>query len=518
VQTGEPQARNLLAAGSVTAALVSEPPSSPYPRPVVEAPIAASGFAIAFDVDNARHDPVQQLRLTPRLLAKLLTESYPAEIGVQHDHVALSGNPLNIAADPEFVALNPGIATRMATEGAATILALGSNSDVTRALTSYLDADPEARAGLDGTPDPWGMVVNPAYRHIALPVDVWPLLDTFIPESIENTNVNDCLAQDKVPFLPLVASPVSRMESITLAMQFSLLNSQTVCALVGDTSEGEKLVAQGRQTSGYRFMLGVTSLGDAHRYGLRTASLQTAVSPGAAAKFTSTVGRTFVAPTDASLAAAARLLRPDSAHGMWALPYASLHAPGPAAAAYPGFMLVYVAAPTSGLKPASDASRLADFVRFAAGTGQVPGSGNGRLPAGFLPLTDGNGLGAQARYAQAAAGAIAAQTGDLPPLSGQASTQPPVAPSTPASSGPDAASAGAPPASAPTSGAGSASSKREADAAGASTALVPVVLGSTRTTASALGDLFLPVTLGVGLLCLAAGPTWGWLARRRASR
>ncbi len=35
-----------------------------------------------------------------------------------------------------------------------------------RALTTYINDDPAARAWLNGKPDPWGMVVNPAYRHI----------------------------------------------------------------------------------------------------------------------------------------------------------------------------------------------------------------------------------------------------------------------------------------------------------------------------------------------------------------
>ena len=35
--------------------------------------------------------------------------------------------------------------------------------------------------GSNGTPDQWGMVVNPAYKGIPLPVDQWPLLSTFEP-------------------------------------------------------------------------------------------------------------------------------------------------------------------------------------------------------------------------------------------------------------------------------------------------------------------------------------------------
>ena len=54
------------------------------------------------------------------------------------------------------------------------------------ALTSWIDADPEARTWLDGYPDPWGMKVNENYRGIDLPVDNWPLLDDFVaPENYQ---------------------------------------------------------------------------------------------------------------------------------------------------------------------------------------------------------------------------------------------------------------------------------------------------------------------------------------------
>ena len=531
IQTGEPQARTLLANSSINAALVSQPGSTKYTRPVVNAPVAASGFVIAFAIDDLKRHKVTQLKLTPRLLAKLMTESYPAELSVRNDYAALPdtdstgkptplkalvGNPLNMAADPEFQALNPGLPTSVTTQGAATILSLGSNSDVIRALTSYLDADPETRTWLDGTPDPWGMVVNPAYKGISLPLDSWPLLDSFVPPSIENVNVNDCLAQNPVPFLPLVASPVSRMEAITLAMQFSVLNSQTICTQVGETNAGEKLVAQGRQTIGFRFMLGVTSMGDAQRYGLATASLQTAVSSSAAAKFTSAAGRTFVAPSITSLKAAAALLTPDTTKNMWSLPYASLHSEAKAAGAYPGFMLIYVAAPTSGVTPAAEGPQLATLIRFASTRGQTPGSGNGQLPAGFLPLTAANGLGAQAAYAQTAATAIAAQQGTVPSVLGDPAPAPvasaDTSTTTDVSSGVGGSDAADTPADAAPAAAGPSPSASEVSG------LQVVALGRTQTQASGVAGAFLPVALGVSLLCLVAAPAWAYWARRRAAR
>lgn len=64
-------------------------------------------------------------------------------------------------------------------EAASTLIALNTDSDMMEALTSWIDADPEARDFLNGVPDPWGMQVNPNYRHVELPVSSWPLLDDF---------------------------------------------------------------------------------------------------------------------------------------------------------------------------------------------------------------------------------------------------------------------------------------------------------------------------------------------------
>ena len=107
VQTGEPEARNLVANGSAEAAFTSEVPANGYGKPVVNAPVAVSGFAISYVIDGANGQPYTSLRLTPRLLAKLLTESYPAELPVHQEDAALAKNPLNITLDPEFQSAEP---------------------------------------------------------------------------------------------------------------------------------------------------------------------------------------------------------------------------------------------------------------------------------------------------------------------------------------------------------------------------------------------------------------------------
>ena len=399
VQTGEPEARNLISTGSADAAFTSEPQPGGYGKPVVNAPVAVSGFSITYDIDGTNGQPYTNLKLTPLLLAKLLTESYPSVLQVQQQFPALAHNPLNITDDPEFIALNPGVAHGVnASQAASELVSLSSNSDVMTALTSYITADPAARAWLNGTPDKWGMVVNPAYKGIQLPVSRWPLLSTFKLA----TTQNDCLLHDPVPFLPLVSAPMATLEEISLALQFSIANSTTICSQVDGTSAGEKLVALGRQVPGFRFLIGVSPLADTQRSLVQSAALETSTG-------------TFVTPSAASLQRAASLLTPDPAHGTWSFPYSSILSDPANSAAYPGTMVVYAAVPTSGLSP-TIAGQLSTYLKFVTSSGQSEGLGLGQLPPGYLPLTASSGLGALAAYSQSAIADIAAQNGQVPPL------------------------------------------------------------------------------------------------------
>ena len=420
VQTGEPQSRNLVANGSAEAAFTSEAQPGGYGKPVVNAPVAATGFAISYTIDGANGLPLTSLKLTPLLLAKLLTESYPGDLFLkQDDPAAFAHSPLNITMDPEFTALNPGVAQNQSADDdpAAELVALSGDSDVIQALTSYINADPAARAWLDGAPDPGsgGMTVNPAYKGIALPVTRWPLLSTFVPTAQYATDVsnNNCLYNAPVPYQPLVAAPLANLEAISESVQYALPNSTTVCAQPNPSSTlGEKLVTSGRQAAGHRFVIGITPLADTQRYLLQTAALQT-------------TSGTFVAPSDPSIKAATALLTPDQSSGTWPIPYTTFQQPA-GASAYPGTLLVYAAVPTSGL-PAKDAASYASFLEFAATTGQQVGFGVGQLPSGYLPLTAANGIAGLSQYTLAAAQDVAAQNGQvpaLPPVAGSPSGTP----------------------------------------------------------------------------------------------
>lgn len=421
VSEGEPQARNQVATGSAAAAFTSEAQPLGYGKPVVNAPVAVTGFTISYSIDGTNGDPISTLQLTPLLLAKLLTNSYPV-FGPDQADPSLTGNPYNITEDPEFEALNPGI-PKVGTGdfSAAELLSLSENTDVIQALTTYINDDPTARAWLNGTNsgEPAvcnssgvyqagasdacpAMVVNSAYKGISLPVSQWPLLSTWQSTEYDlNPQVQYCLQTSPEPFDSIVSAPLGDLQDISQSMQFHDANSTTNCK-PDAPGVPNSLAGAGTQSTGNYFMIGLTPLADDSRYDLQTASLQT-------------TSGTFVTPSNDSMEAATDLLQPDASTGTWPIPYGQFET-ATGASAYPGTMIVYAAIPTSGL-PAAEAADYADLLTFAAGTGQTSGEGVGQLPPGYLPMTAADGLGGLAAYTVAAAADVAAQNGQVPPLS-----------------------------------------------------------------------------------------------------
>jgi hypothetical protein len=504
VQTAEPLARTLLTNGSIDAAFSAQAPSAGaggFGKPVVQAPVAVTGFALSYVIDDAHGKPVTTLRLDARLLAKLLTESYSEEPAVAQQYPALASNPESITTDPEFIALNPGIAAQPAEPAQAALLALAGNQDVMWALTSYLNADPEARAWLNGTPDPWGMVVNPNYKSIALPVQQWPLLDSFVPTLPQN----GCLTTDPVAWLPTVASPVPTLAQSAFDVQFGIDWPLVQCTTVqGADGLLYQYGSGGTQPVGQRFVIGVTTLGEAARYDLQTAQLETtATVTDPTNRFTDASGRTFVAPNTASLTAAAATLRPDQTAGTWPVNYAALRA---SAGAYPGTMVVYADVPTRGLTSTA-AGEYAQLLQFAAGAGQQEGYGNGQLPPGYLPMTAASGLGALAAYTDQAAQAVAAQAGAVPslePVVASARTAP-TETATTADVVPTGSSTVALPPSTRSTRSASAPAPRTSAAhptAGPSLSGQPVIASSSTTLGihSVLAELVFPILFALALL------------------
>jgi hypothetical protein len=163
-------------------------------RQFTYAPIATTAISIAYYVDNqATQEPITDLKLDARLVAKLLTESY--SLGLDQCQTgqagesdtcdpAVAGNPRSIFEDPEFYQLNPQYtvadfnSVSAGAQGAGNPMVLLGQSDMTWELTRWIISDPQARAFLEGQRDPWGMHVNTYYeKGQSYPIAQFQVLD-----------------------------------------------------------------------------------------------------------------------------------------------------------------------------------------------------------------------------------------------------------------------------------------------------------------------------------------------------
>src|SRR5262249_56039520 len=130
-----------------------------------------------------------------------------------------------------------------------------------------------ARGVWNGRAERWGRRVKKKYQGIALPTSTWPLLSTYKPQSwiTGGQGPGSCYQINPIPVLPLVAAPVPDL--IDLAEDIQFFNSQAQLRCVGDPSQplDFHLAGLGAQVVRFRFMIGVTTIADAHRFQLGTA-------------------------------------------------------------------------------------------------------------------------------------------------------------------------------------------------------------------------------------------------------
>jgi hypothetical protein len=460
---------NLMKTGEGAAAEVS----SEHPAgadPIGYAPTAVTGFSIGYVIDRPDNQgEYGNLKLNARLVAKLLTLSYPGS-GLGSEHPGMESNPWGIMADPEFVKLNPGLSQTVQESGAA-LLSLSNSSDIIRQLTDWIARDSDAMAFIKGKPDPWGMKVNPSYRKFDLPTAEWPLLDTYVPET-----GSECWQANPPTYLNLLAAPVTTIAKISTALLDGWPNLQTRCDTDASTTPHTYKLGRGdRQSYGARFILGVVSLGDAARYGLRTAALEARAG-------------SYVAPTDRSLSAALKLSKQEDKLGPFVLDQADVRK---SRTAYPGTIVVYTAARLQNLEQ-DDADKVAQFIRVSTSEGQRPGSGNGELAEGFLPIRK---TGVTAPYydsAQDVADAVEAQK--------KPAGKPTDEPSDSGGGTPDDSTI-TPPDSAPT---GDDPSTAPSPSATPSTAPEPVAMPATQAVGSDVAGGLLPALILLGIVGCAA--------------
>ncbi|WP_327308047.1 hypothetical protein OG730_35270 [Streptomyces sp. NBC_01298] len=445
-QVPDETARVKLLSGTPGLVFLGRPaPADPARKPVY-APVALSGITIGFFIESQAGfqapDEVRarngirlgSLRLTPRLVAKLLTESY--QDGNSRFAASTAKNPVNLGHDPEFMHHNPDYAGLDFGGKLGDALVPQPLADTTRQLWEWVSRDPAAREFLDGTPDNTGahgdasyagMAVNPNYRGISLPVDTFPKSDPYCqPFPEEHPEFPLCI-QDKHPYatdMHAAARAASRGDTLARTSWDATATPPTY-------------KKDPPQLAGSRAVLAVTDTATADRYGLVRAELLNA-------------GGKFVAPEPAALIAAAKA-RKAGADGV--------SSPDPAAAdpaAYPLTVLTYAATVPADLTEAEGRDYGA-MLAYAAGQGQTPGVAAGSLPHGYAPLPQA--LRAQTR---AAAQRVSTEAGKKPtpsPEPSAPSSPPPGgAGGTPSGTGGSAATGGSGSGSAGTGTSGSASS------------------------------------------------------------
>ncbi|MEV6417257.1 hypothetical protein [Kribbella sp. NPDC051718] len=369
------------------------------------APVGISGFAIGFNWDRSEAvggGQVPEIKLNQRLVAKLLTQSYPGKYrvgGTDPVNPNAGSNPSNLLNDPEFQQLNPdavnwaGLTNPLGTQ----MVLPPFKTDVMLALTRWIWADPAARAFVQGKADQWGMTVNKTYKGWQMPRDDYQLNDGWkLPDG---QGVYSFFAPQE---LWSQASNSWSQAADVLMTAWPLSQAPSQPTTGGPIVPKRELA----QNTGFRNLLALTSTSELEKSGMSSVKLQNSAGE-------------FVAPSTDSMSYALDGAIADKATGVWRIDPAKMDKRG-----YPGTMISYAEVPTATLKP-TEATRYADTLQWMADKGQLYGQENGELPAGYLALT-----GPMQDQAAAVALAVRNQTGKPPVPPDDPVPNPPTTPAT----------------------------------------------------------------------------------------
>jgi hypothetical protein len=490
------------------AALVTDPASADAAagstRQYTYAPIANTGIAISYYIDDFQTgEPITNLVLNARLLAKLLTNSYsyafddcqPGQSAqTQTCDPNVAGNPSSIFQDPEFYLLNPEYqpsdfySPNTADDDTEPIVASGG-ADMTYELTRWIWSDPDARAFLQGSADPWGMHVNEAYLGVFRTGQSYPIPD-FLEEdggfSQTPTQALNGPAPQWVATMQATWNPVTGQDNVDgdlLGWKSTGISFGVTCEVAtldcGSTSDPYSQSANPAEYLGQRTLFAVVDTGDSGAYQFPTA------------KLVNQAGNAEGPTTDAMTAALDSMqTNPDKITQFQ-------NFSDTASDAYPLAEVQYAMVPTCG-EPQATAQAIANFLTDV-GNSQIYGTGVGELPGfgGYLTLS-----AAQQAQTLAAEQQVASQTCTSPPADTTVSGESGV--NNGASAGDGGLGAGG---VTPTTGASipsyigpSASSKITAPATR------PVALGVKGADDGDVSRVILPVALAVGALLAIGGP------------
>ena len=376
--------------------------SSSPANPIVYAPISLSGIVIGFNIERNPKDAepvaeaqlggvrVAQINLTPRLVAKLLTQSYKAAVtvgGIAPDYPWMAANPIHMGLDPDFLNFNPEFKL-LQIQDSRTFSGLqlpAGNSDAAEQVWNWVLADPEARAWLDGQADEYGMKVNPAYATTAAANSTGIAFGDPVPSSYPKADPYCSQAPTVNGAFGLVVPPLlcgtdwlpyrSSYADAALVTRIASDGARIAPKLDPPLSAADYWKRENPQSLGVRGMLSLTDGPSAARFGLQTARLSRAGDNGA--------DRMFVAPDVAGLTAGvAAMVSGEEPQVLEPNPTASV--PG----AYPLTTLTYAAIAPLALDTKARADYSA-FLAYASIPGQVAGLELGQLPRGYAPLPVG---------------------------------------------------------------------------------------------------------------------------------
>jgi hypothetical protein len=405
IQNTDDQARQNLTNptyGSAGMSVYTDPvdPSQADPsNPIVYAPLTLSGVAVAFNIQRVpvtlpsglpqpdesllAGTQVGTIYLTPRLMAKLLSQSYQGQLQdvsarKPAGYAWALHNPFDLLTDPDFLQWNPEFTLLAANYAinAGTALVEEPTADAASAVWQWILADPEAKAWLNGTPDQ-GMQVNPYYSTNPKTNPSGVAFGDPVPNNYPKSDPY-CEPSNEV-IGGVAVRPLCILDWSPYA-----LTMQAGAQATGAANDGAKTTfnpagtpntawgANGPQVPGTHFVISITDTASAARYGLQTASLSRAGDD--------TATRSFVAPDAAGLIAGEQAFVPSAVAGVL-VPNPSTTAPG----AYPLATLSYGATTPSTLTPAQR-KLYTQFILYAIGDGQTQGVQTGQLPPGYVPL------------------------------------------------------------------------------------------------------------------------------------
>jgi hypothetical protein len=385
----EPTALTDLSSGQDDVALTTRPASaqglSTGTKKYLYAPVAVTAVSVAYWFDNPVTGlPDGGIHLNQRLLLKLLTQSYayendgcpivpPPPLGCDN---SVDHDPTNLFTDPEFLALNPDFASQNGQapktgppiDGYLEVpTVLLGQSDMTWTVTSWIDANTDAKNFLTGTFDPYGGHINTSYLNLQYPNNSFIGQDNYILMQHEYT-----------PVFPLTSVAGDQVQ-----------NWPPATSVTKDQSTGN-FPRLSPEIPGQRALIAVLDQGDAAAFRFPVAAI-----PNGAGR--------YVEPTTSHMLAALQGMT-SGGQGTKQVNFASKNKK-----AYPLTMVVYAVVPTSGVSH-TKAAAIARFLDFAVGQGQNPGVQPGQLPPGFAPLPAG--MRAQTRKD---AQAVLRQTGATAP-------------------------------------------------------------------------------------------------------